>query len=155
MKTIINALCILIIFCSPSFASNYEAPSNRQASKLLPANILKGKYHKVNENVISHGYMNNFTVTSDFGEFHATGNLALHKLVHEIEAIASLRELKGTDAFGQALKASAESPVKFAKNMIENPSGTLSGIPKGAFSIVNNIKTGLFSKKDPLSLIHI
>ena len=144
-----NTLIIIFISFSISLASSYEAPINRQASKILPTKLLTGKYYKVNETVISHGYMNNFTVTSDFGEFQTTGNLALYKLIHEIDAIASLNELKGTDAFGQALKASAESPVKFAKNMIENPSGTLSGIPKGAFSIVNNIKTGLFSKKDP------
>ncbi len=60
-----------------------------------------------------------------------------------------MNEVKKSKAFSDALKNSAKSPVKFAQSMIENPTGTVTGVPKGVFSLVGNIKTSLFSKKDP------
>ena len=144
-----NFLFILIlVFAIPAYGSNYEISKNKKASELLPTNILKGENYSIVENVIPVGYMNSYNVKSNFADFNVIGNFELYKLINEINAIVELNKIKKTDAFKDAVVKSAESPIKFAQNMIEDPVDTASGVPKGIFNMFGNIKTSLFSKKD-------
>ncbi len=70
-------------------AAQFEAPTNRKAAEILPAELLKGPNYQVRETVVSYGYMHHWTVDSDFGTFEATGDGALRSLIREIYAIAA------------------------------------------------------------------
>ena len=132
-------------------AQDFETPSNRQASQILPANLISGPYHRVRETVVSYGYMHHYTVDSQFGVFEATGDGALRKLVNEMYAIASLKEFKTGEAFLTAVGNAAKAPVNFGKNLITNPVDTVSGIPQGVFSIFGNVVASIPSKSFRLS----
>src|SRR5215831_2717804 len=73
-------------------AAEYEIPGDRKASEILPAEILTGPHYRIREVVITDGYMDRFTVDSDYGVFEVTGDIALRKLVREIYAITALQE---------------------------------------------------------------
>ena len=61
--------------------------------------------YQVQDPVVADGYMDRFTVVSPFGTFEVTGHGALRQLLHEIGAIAALREIKTGKAFGEAVVA--------------------------------------------------
>ena len=58
------------------------------------------------------GYMDRFTMVSPFGTFEVTGHGALRRLLHEIGAIAALREIKTGKAFGEAVVAVRLPPLQ-------------------------------------------
>ncbi len=108
------ALAILPATAGVVYAADYEFPSNRSASAILPAEILAGPHHRVRERVVSYGYMHRWTVESDFGTFEVAGDGALRKLINEINAIAALRKVKKSDAFLTSVKQSAKAPFVLA-----------------------------------------
>ena len=143
------ALTIGITTLAPANAQTFEVPSNRQASQILPANLISGPYHKVRETVVSYGYMHHFKIDSQFGLFEATGDGALRKLVNEIYAIASLKEFKNSEAFLTAVGDAAKAPLHFGKNLITDPVDTVSGVPEGVFQIFGNIGEAITMEHDP------
>ena len=143
------ALAILPATAGVVYAADYEFPSNRSASAILPAEILAGPHHRVRERVVSYGYMHKWTVESNFGTFEVAGDGALRKLINEINAIAALRKVKKSDAFLTSVKQSANAPFVLGKKLITDPVDTITGIPKGVFSIFGNVAKGITMKHDP------
>jgi hypothetical protein len=79
--------------------------------------------------------MNRYTVTSDYGPFVAPSDAGLRRLIREIAAIAKLKAMQDTDAFGKAAMEAGKSSLRSAKSLIDDPAGTLSAIPEGISSI--------------------
>lgn len=132
------------------YADNaYEVPRVRSASTFLDGKFLKGAHHTVRDRVSTDGYLHRFTVDSDFGVFKVSGDAALRKLVKEFAAIAALREIKQSDAFGEAVKSAAKAPFQFAGNLIEDPVDTVESIPSGIFRIFENVAASVTEKHDP------
>ena len=52
---VVAAFAMSIATLAPASAQTFEVPSNRQASQILPANLISGPYHKVRETVVSYG----------------------------------------------------------------------------------------------------
>jgi hypothetical protein len=143
---------VLTIFFSTTLQieakdAKFETPHNRKVSDVLPKDLINGPHYKIRETVVSDGYMNRFTVDSDFGVFEVTGNLALRKLLKEIQAIAELNKVQQSEVFKQSLAEAAKKPVNFGKNLITDPADTLSGIPKGIGRLFENISTGIKNPK--------
>jgi len=142
-------LILSLAIATPGASQSFEVPANRSAANILPVNLLTGPYHRVRDKVVSYGYMHHFTVDSDFGVFEVTGDGALRKLVKEIHAIAALKKIAQSKAFIKSVGYAAKAPVRFAKNMIHDPVDTITGIPKGIFSIFGNIGEAITMKHDP------
>ena len=118
-------------------AGSYEEPPILDAATILRPEFVEGAGFKVRASVPTYAGHNQYVIDSDFGVFEAEGNAELAQRVAEIRAIAQLREVSRTDQYKDALKGAAQSPVKFAKNLAENPAKTISGIPKGLFKFIN------------------
>ncbi len=78
-----------------------EAPILSAKDRVAPE-VLSGPHHRVDDRVVNDGFMNNFTVHSDFGDFEASSERMVVTRVREVYAIAKLRELSRTDAFSSA-----------------------------------------------------
>jgi hypothetical protein len=130
-------------------AEPYEQPGEYRAAEVLPQAMVVTPNCQVQDPVVTDGYMYRFTVGSPFGTFEVTGYGALRKLLHEIGAIAALREIKTGKAFGDAVVNAAKGPFRFAKNLITNPVDTVTGIPKGAYKFMEEIATGVTSEHNP------
>jgi hypothetical protein len=112
-------------------AADYETPPTLQARDYLPADLLKGKHHQVEPRVVNDGYMNRYTIKSDFGTFEARSTAMARIRIHEVGGIAKLKELSETEAFIDALAASTEKTVQSAVQIVKDPKGTIEGIPEG------------------------
>jgi hypothetical protein len=117
----------------------YETPGVLDAYDILPPNLLEGKNFWVDRRVVSYGLNNRYTISSHFGKFEANGEEMLRIREHEIKAIESLREIKKSKAFGDAVKKAVKSPIKGAKALITDPVSTVKGVPKGIGKLFSRI----------------
>jgi hypothetical protein len=130
-------------------AANYEAPSGRQASEVLPPNLRSGPHFKVQDRVAADGYMLRFTVNSDYGTFPVTGEYGLRKLIKEVQAIAALKKVSKGEAFVKGVSGKAQETVEFGANLVTDPGRTLASVPQGVAKLFDNIATGLQKPREP------
>jgi hypothetical protein len=148
-------LLTVILFASIIFtgvalgAANYEAPSEKRASEVLPPNLRSGPHFRVQDRVAADGYMLRFTVTSDYGTFPVTGEYGLRKLIKEIQAIAALKKTSKGEAFVEGVRGKAQETVEFGANLVANPGETLASVPVGVAKLFDNLGTGLRKPSEP------
>lgn len=135
--TLFGLGCLIAFNDSPIQAQDFEKPPVFEASRILPPELLKGKFHQVEEKVQNDGYMNFYTITSNFGKFEAEGNSMLRVRVQEIGALAELAQLSKTDVFLDAVKNSAKGQVDAVVNVAKNPVETVKGLPGGVKNMFN------------------
>lgn len=113
-----------------------DLPEIRPAGPVAAAaGVQPGQHFQLGPNVTSAGYLNHYTITSDYGPFTATSDARLRRLAREIAAITQLKAMEQTDAFGHAALEAGKSPFKAIGNLIDDPVGTLSAVPEGIGSI--------------------
>jgi hypothetical protein len=117
--------------------TDYEELPELKASEILRSSILNGPFHKVREEVTPYSGANRYSIDSQFGAFEAEGNEMLVRRIAEINAIAKLKEVSRTDQYKQALVKAAKSPVTAAKQIVTDPVGTISNVPKGVMKFMN------------------
>lgn len=143
-------LFTLIISTGVAFAAaNYEVPSAKRASEVLPSNLRSGPHFRVQDRVAADGYMLRFTVNSDYGTFPVTGEYGLRKLIKEIQAIAALKKTSKGEAFAEGVRGKAQDTVEFAANLVVDPGATLASVPQGVAKLFDNISTGLQKPREP------
>ena len=92
---------VLVVFTgftlagSPVRAADYEEPPVLKASDLLPADLLKGEHHEIEAQVVNDGFMNHFTIRSDFGTFEAKSLALVEVRVREVHSLAELTPCSG------------------------------------------------------------
>ncbi|NWK57544.1 hypothetical protein HW115_18140 [Verrucomicrobiaceae bacterium N1E253] len=129
---------------SPEAAANakqagmaVEATPVLKASEVLRPEIIKGPHHTVAEDIPTAGFLNQYTIQSDFGVFHVKGNALLAKRIHEINAMAALAKIEKSDEFKKALANTAKMPLHMVENLIDDPKGTAQQIGDGAKRFVH------------------
>ncbi len=115
----------------------FEPLPTLSASAILLPPYDQGPNFQVQDPVPTYSGANAFTINSDFGVFQAGGNAMLMRRVSEINAIAVLNSVSATQEFADAAKKAAESPLVAAKELVTNPVGTISGVPKGIWKFLN------------------
>lgn len=145
----LGALATVVGVVGIAKAEEFEVPVNRKASEILPAELIQGPNYRVQDTVVSYGYMHRWTVDTDFGTFEVTGDGALRKLIREIYAISALKEISRGEAFANSVAHAARQPFEFANKMITDPVDTISAVPSGVFQIFGNIYTGITETHDP------
>jgi hypothetical protein len=116
--------------------AGFELPPVRNARDLLPPDLLEGPHYAVEDEVHTDGYTDVFTITSDFGTFHARGDDMLEDRLREIQALAAMREMSATKEFAAAAANALTSPFVATWNLITKPVDTIVGIPKDAWETV-------------------
>ena len=122
---------------SVSAPTNTEEPPILSAREILKPEFLAGDGFKVNDDVPTSTGRNRYLIESDYGEFEADGNIMLERRIKEVAAIRKLKEVSRTDQYKKALLAATASPLVVAKDVVTNPVGTITGVPKGLFKFVN------------------
>jgi hypothetical protein len=143
------AMFFLSLMGAASAQDDYEYGKTYRVADLLPANVISGSHYRIADKVQSDGFMFTYTVESDFGKFRATGDYALQKLLNEIQVIAQLQEISRTEAFAKSIVHAAKSPLRFGEGLITDPVDTVTGIPRGLFSIFENVGEAVTSEQDP------
>jgi hypothetical protein len=151
MKIFMVWAVVMTMFVTPlvATAAEYEVAIDRKASDILPSDKLSGPHYQIQERVVCYGYMDQFTVNSDYGPFQPSSDYALRKLLKEIQAIAILRQIKGSKVYLDSVKSAAKMPFEFGKSIITDPVDTISGVPKGVFRLFSNMGTAATSERNP------
>lgn len=113
----------------------FEKPRELRASDILPAQLLKGPYHTVNERVTSDGYFNNYRIQSQFGDMTVEGLQLLEIRVGEMTALAELDKLSSTTVFQEAAYKSGKNLVLAPVNLVKKTAQTVSDPKKMADTI--------------------
>src|SRR5262249_28486465 len=102
-------------------ASTYETPPVLKASEFLETDLLKGDNYSVDEKVTNDGLFNTYTIQSPFGAFQPRSNSLVRIRIHEMGAIAQLKEV---DKVAVAAGAAVDSVVDMGKgayHLVTNP----------------------------------
>jgi len=154
VKMAFSLLCFMLILICLTLVSNsqatdngYERPGQVKASAILKPELLKGKYHKVLDQVINDGLFNHYTVESPFGTFQADSTNDLGILLREINAIAAMKQVKTNDTALTSLKQSGKNTATGIKNLVADPQGTVEGAVSGVGSLFNRAKETVGKRK--------
>ncbi len=139
-----QAACLLALGCHGALAAqatdvvpdnDYEPAVVLMASEVIPETWRTGPHHSVRELVVNDGFINQYVIDSEFGEFVAESNLVLRTRVGEIGALAELDKLSRTrvfvDAAGNAAVNTVTAPVRTLTAIVTRPVGTVTGLPGG------------------------
>lgn len=144
MKT--HTIAFALLLPLTALAQDFEQPPTLDAATILKPEFAAGPGFTVRPPVPTYGGRNGYMIDSDYGAFEADGNIMLMRRVREVAAIARLSEVSRTDEFKSALGAAVKSPVGAVKGLIENPVGTVTGIPSGLFKFMNRTGQGIKEK---------
>ncbi|MEL7538095.1 MAG: hypothetical protein AAFM91_13675 [Pseudomonadota bacterium] len=126
---------VLVVGLSPALSiadqHAYESAADLSASDILSPELLRSDHHEVDDRVLSDGYLNYYTIKSDFGEFEAAGTYLLETRVGEIEALAALNDLSKTKVFATAAKDAGIAQLRTVQEFATRPISTIVGIPQG------------------------
>ncbi len=120
----------------------YEAPPVLKASDFLDAKLLKGPDYEVEEKVTSDGVFNTYTIVSNFGTWKVQSTSLAATRVHEIGAIAQLKEV---DKIAVAAGGIAHGVVDVGKGVVSvvtHPVDTITGVGDGVARLFGRIGRG-------------
>ena len=156
LQSIPSWLAILIAFGAPALtnaqdaaatATAFETVPPKPAAELVPQEMLTGPNYGLQAEAAPYLFDYTYTIDSEFGTFSAHGIDRLAKRINEINAIATLREMKNTETFSKAAAKAALSPLNTAKDLVTKPVKTAGGVLKGVVetgkSVVGGVKNGV------------
>jgi hypothetical protein len=120
----------------------YETPPSLKAADFLDASVLKGPHHHVEENVVSDGIFNTYTITSDYGTFRVEGTSAAELCAREVGAITRLKEIDKIAVTAGAIGASVVDMGKGVVHVVTHPIGTVTGVGDGVVRLFGRIGRG-------------
>lgn len=128
-----------------------------QASQILPAEVVAGPHHRLQEEVRNDGYMNHFIIESPFGTYQVVGVPMLERRIHEINALGVLAENSSTRVaidtgrdVGNRIASSSVDATRRLGQTLSNPSKlgeTVRSIPGGVANLfgvaADTVSTGV------------
>jgi hypothetical protein len=109
----------------------YESSSEFNASSILPAELVSGPHHRIDDKVTNDGFLNIYTIKTSFGDLRAVSTAQLKKYIAEINAVALMQEVSKTEEFVNAAKAGGKRVVTGAVDLVTSPVETISGAVSG------------------------
>ena len=146
-------VCALLVACSVTKEPDplpappqpgplgWEVPPPMSAQALLPPDWLKGPHYLVQDEVVNDGAQHHFVVISDFGAFPATGTSMLRTRIVESEAIAALKDARGSEVFASALKFQVLHPFRGVKMLIMEPGRVGRSVGGGLLEFLADART--------------
>ena len=138
-----NKLLLVILLLLPFnvFAQEkYEKIHDLKANEQLPAKIIRTEYYQIDPVVKSNGFLNIYTIKSDFGDYKATGNLSLLVLIRELYALNELKNLSKSKVFVEAAANSASGSIESMFHIATKPVETVKGVPGGVSRLFKRSK---------------
>ena len=128
-------LAAVLVMPGLAAAAAYETPGPLKTGKMLPRELLVGKYYRLDPLVQNDGLFNRYTIRSDFGNFSARSNTVLKMRLHELDAIAAMREVETSSTALKALGQSGKNTLVGIKNFLVRPIDTINGAADGVGDI--------------------
>jgi hypothetical protein len=117
----------------------YDKPETLRASDILPPNLLTGPNHKVEDKVTNDGYLNTYTLDSRWGTLEVVSTPLLKKRIKELDAMAQMEKLKGTDEFKSGVEKTLDGIAAGGKKIVTDPGGSVKAVGKGIGGLFKSI----------------
>lgn len=109
----------------------FEAPPVLQAQDVLGEEPLVSEFYTIAPEVPSDGFMAQYSISSEFGDFTASGPGMLEVRLTEIRALAALDAIAADEQFTDAAQGKALDKLGGLETLIEKPGETIKGLPEG------------------------
>ena len=113
-------------------AGAFELPGPVPAADQVPAALLTGPTHEVQELAYADGLHLSFRLLTEQGMETVLGTPSLALRIREVRAVAKLREMNKSEEFAKALVQAGKDKVESVKGVVKDPVGTLKKLPQGA-----------------------
>ncbi len=130
-KFALTPILIACFTCGAALASDFEEADSLSTAEILPADVVRGEHHRVQDEVRNDGYLNYYTIVSEYGEFEAIGTPMLRTRIGEIRALSELDDLSKTEVFIESAADAGIQQIRTIKEFATNPVETVVGIPSG------------------------
>lgn len=146
MKTnIFWILTTILLFSNLAVAEpTYDKPETLKASDILPPELLSGPNHTIEDKVTNDGYLNTYTLDSQWGNLEVVSTPLLKKRIKELDAMAEMEQLKGTKEFKDGVENALKGIAAGGKQIVTNPVGSVKAVGKGIGGVFKSIG-GVFS----------
>jgi hypothetical protein len=131
-------LCIAVALPAPAQEA-YEGPVTARPGDVLPAGLVAGPHYALADEIRTQGYLHQFVIRSDFGDFAAEGLSMLSVRLQEVQALAALDEVSKSEVFIQAAGTSVLNVGKSVGQAVKDPEATLKGIGAGVQRFGENL----------------
>lgn len=147
MKSFSRMLCFFtglsLITLTSHADQSYESLATFNASKILPPDLLTGPHHQIDATVTNDGYLNIYTIHSEYGDVQVTSTAKLRKYIREIAAVAEMKKIQSSDEFKKGMADKAGAVVEGAQNLISDPAGTVSSAVSGVGKLFSRARENL------------
>lgn len=126
---------VLLSAFIPAVAQQYEGTQTFATSDILPPQLASGPNHRVRGAVVNDGFLNTYEIDSKFGHLTAVSSASLRQYIHELNAMASMETLKGSEEFKSGLKGAASGVAKGGMDLVAHPVDSASGAVSGVKSL--------------------
>jgi hypothetical protein len=130
----IIAISFLVMWTSLSSSaagSGFESPRTLKAKNVVPADLLESEHYTIDKSVKNDGYLNYYTVNSNYGDFQAIGTAQLRIRIGEIRALNELDKLSKSEVFLKAAADAGMGQLKAIQSFATHPIATIKGVPAG------------------------
>lgn len=144
---------IMLLATQAGRAADFEPPPTASARAILGDRV-EGSNYRVEEEVTSNGFIDIFTLVTDYGRFAVYGRALLDRRLGELGAIEAIGKISKSEAFGNALAQSATAPVRLAADTVRNPVKTVKQTLTGVGAFFDRAASGLRNVgSDPDSVV--
>jgi hypothetical protein len=123
-----------------AWAADFETPPAEPAATGLTADMVSGPNFHIVEPVAADGLMHQYVIVSRFGTFKAYGQVALNIRLREVAALTRLSKTTDIDAITKSVSRHVETDAKTLGQVVINPVGTVTGIPRGIGHLFSGYK---------------
>lgn len=136
--------CVTMLFCLGATAgpltgqeqatadADFEQPGPVEAARFVPTRWMRGDLHYAHPQAWHNGLQITYRLITNSGETRVMGTQSLISRIHEIQAIARLRQMSKGKEFGKALAKAGEAKLDSAAELLADPIGTVKKLPQGA-----------------------
>lgn len=125
-------------------AQGFESPPSFAAADVLPPEVLKSPHYTVQQTVENDGVLNRYRVETPQGLLTVDSTDRLMIRLQEVEALQRMEEVKGSEVFKEAFKASLKAPVELAEGLVTAPVETVGQVGKGVGTFFSSVGHSLF-----------
>lgn len=123
----------------PEAEGPFEGPRILEASRLFPADVLTGPNYRVEQKVYNDGFLNIYTIDSDYGKVSAVSTARLYKRIHEVKVIAEIEKMNKGKEFAKGVAEKGKDVVKGAYTVVTSPVKTITGAVSGVGKIFKRV----------------
>ncbi len=112
-------------------AQDFEAAVTFKSADILSADILENKNYQIDGVVTNDGFLNSYTVESEFGSWTINSERLLKIRLTELLAMIQMRTIKDTESRDEAINEDVKEVKQGFGNLVEDPGAVMKGAASG------------------------